>query len=252
MRIGSLMLLAVTALIFIASRTSAQVTGYYASQNTLPTAQGWTARGNFSLNPSPVVAGGALTLEHVSSNLEYQMYYRTDVPIDFNATKPLHFVTDIKVLSGNYVHYSDFWRADTMNYISDSLGHTYILGLANNGYILTSDQAGAHDALSTPFTTFDNSSAYHVYDLSITSAGASLYIDGNFATSIAQGATYADVADRVLWGNPGAGGHAITDTKYLYYGEIESTPEPGSAAIAAGLAIAIGGSAVRRRRTVRK
>jgi len=226
---------------------------YDAANGTLPEAQGWTYIGS-NASPTPSVSGGILFQNSLTNNAT-QAWRRTDIVNDFNIGSPrFFFETNIKVDQSDYINFlgssGDAWRTGYMMYVADNDGHSFILGLTNNGLRLSTDQNGVTDALSSPFLNFDTTSGFNTYRLEVSNGIGDLYANGSLLTSLPVGQTYSGVSNRVLIGSfPGGiqpGGS--TEMHYLDYGVVTAaTPEPSTFALLVGMGVTGIGVTMRRR-----
>jgi len=214
-----------------ANSIAATVT-YDASLNTLPDAQGWTLYQNNNggpTPPAPTVSGGILYQGPTTVD-GYQSWDTASTPLpNFTGTTAFSMTAHLKIINSDYYDDGNQWKPGYAIYMSDPSEHTFVLGFSNTGVRLSTDGNAVLDSNSGPLVPLNTTSSFNTYQLNVVSGEASLFVNGNFLTSLAVGAAGAYAyPNYVAFGDPTFTGGSQTELTSLSYNTNAQLPEPAS------------------------
>jgi hypothetical protein len=239
-----MMLVAVAVFALLPLSASAQqwLKTYDPSLNTLPDMQGWSFFEPFN-PPAPSVSGG--TLFQGPTGSQDQFWDATDIVNDFLNGPTFILEAQLKVIHSGYGFLADgSWRTGYDIYAADKTGKLFVIGIADTGVRMSARD----NRDSSPFVSFDTTSAFNTYRLTVSNGIANLYINGNQIISLSADSIPYEIPNLVLFGGGGTGGGSQTQLKFLRYNLSQATPEPGVLSLLAGLAVSGVGFGFRHRR----
>lgn len=178
---------------------------YYASEGTLPKAQGW-ARKTDGSPPEPSVVAGILHVgptSPASENIDWRALNFDQ--LDFT-TDNFYFEVQLKIINSSrtLIDVPQSWRDGFEMLVADKNGRGFIFGVSDSLLDFTHDLGAPNSSseLTNSITpvAFDSTDGFHLYALRIRDGSGTLTVDGSGVGVLAVSNIYSIPASRFLWG----------------------------------------------------